>query len=209
MDKLYSFSYENELYKLSITRKYLEILFKLDSATYVYLNRINLEGNISLGNFGLLEQLFNGEYLTSDGLLININYDSYEIKITFLDDGSYLLSKGDGSIELLNNGYLDFFWDDRDFHIKPNVYTNNVFYDFFYDNCSYETKKPFKRISNPAVITGIFEMNETITFFDDFFIGEFIGINNRYNILKDGRDDEILSPLYHNYNKNNLDSLWT
>lgn len=205
MDK-YSFKYITSTYELIISRKYVEIFFILDQNAYVLINRISLERNITFGDLALIEQLINGDYLTHDGLLISINDNTYEIKITFLEDNSYVISKGDGKIELLNNGFLDFYDDDRDFILSPAKYKKKLFSANFNDYMRFNYIK-YYNIDENAEISYNFSM-DTISFFDEFFSGELIGINNKYRILEDNYDKKVLIPLYNDITINNLDDLF-
>lgn len=204
---IYSFKYESENTVLKINRKLIEIQFKSDLGSLVYINRIDYTKNITIGS-PVLELLSNGDYLTSDGIQININDSDLVTTITYLEDNSYLESRCDGSIELQNNGILNFFDDDRDLKLSPNVYKKRLFISDFIDSYSF-SHLSYKRLEkNDNVICAM--NTNVVSFGEEKSFGELIGINNQYNIVRDskGSTDDYLIPFVPDYNRNNLSDLF-
>jgi hypothetical protein len=204
---IYSFKYESENTLLRINRKLIEIQFKSDYGSLVYINRIDYTKNITIGS-PVLELLTNGDYLTSDGIQININGSNLTTQITYLEDGSYLESRGDGSIELQNNGILNFFDDDRDLKLSPNVYKKRLFLSDFVDNYSF-SHLSYIRLTNNSTVSGIINTN-VVSFGEEKSFGEVMGINNQYNIVRDssGSTEDYLIPFVPDYNRNNLSEMF-
>lgn len=200
---IYSFKYESENTILKINRKLIEIQFKSDFGSLVYINRIDNTRNITIGS-PVLELISNGDYLTSDGIQININDTELTTTITYLEDNSYLKSKCDGSIELQNNGILNFFDDDRDLKLSPNVYKKRLFLSNFMDNYTF-SHLGYKKLEENDTISSFINTN-VVSFGEEIGFGELIGINNQYNIIRDSND--YLIPFVPDYNRNNLSNLF-
>lgn len=202
---IYSFYYNTNIFELKINRNTIEFYFPNFPDSYIYINRIDLKYNITDGTSPALEILPNGDFLTSDGYQINISPDNYQVTITLLEDSSSLISYGDGTILLTNNGALDYNDDDRDLNLRPYIFTKSLFLTFFYDLMKFSYQKSVQLDDNSNITTTM-EM-ENIVMFEGQFYGEFIGVNNKYNILSESR--EPLIPLYADYTINNLDSIFT
>lgn len=200
---IYSFKYESENTILKINRKLIEIQFKSDFGSLVYINRIDNTRNITIGS-PVLELISNGDYLTSDGIQININDTELTTTIIYLEDNSYLKSKCDGSIELQNNGILNFFDDDRDLKLSPNVYKKRLFLSNFMDNYTF-SHLGYKKLEENDTISSFINTN-VVSFGEEIGFGELIGINNQYNIIRDSND--YLIPFVPDYNRNNLSNLF-
>lgn len=204
---IYSFKYESENTILRINRKLIEIQFKSDSGSLVYINRIDYTKNITIGS-PVLELLSNGDYLTSDGIQININDSELITTITYLEDNSYLESRCDGSIELQNNGILNFFDDDRDLKLSPNVYKKRLFISDFIDGYSFSHLR-YRRLGENDTVAGTMNTN-VVSFGEEKSFGELIGINNQYNIVRDsnGSTEDYLVPFVPDYSRNNLSDMF-
>lgn len=206
--KIYSFKYRTNLYDLSITGRLIKIDFFSDPLTRVYINRINYIHNIAINdNNALIELMEDGSYLICDGVSLILDLNNYNTKIIFLEDGSYLDIYSDGLILLTNNGYLSFYDNDNDLKLSTRKLTRNIFEDYFNDKYSFSINKS-KKINDGAIMTSQFIV-ENITPYSDVVIGEYIGINNKYQILSDNFSLPIqLFPLYANIEHNNLDNIF-
>lgn len=204
---IYSFKYESENTLLRINRKLIEIRFKSDFGSLIYINRIDYTKNITIGS-PVLELLSNGDYLTSDGIQININELELVTTITYLEDGSYLESRSDGSIEFQNNGILNFFDDDRDLKLSPNIYKKKLFISDFTDNYTFSYLR-YRRLEEEDTVAGAININ-VVSFREEKSFGELIGINNQYNIVRDSRGsvDDYLIPFVPDYSRNNLSDMF-
>lgn len=212
MDKIiYSFKYNTEIFNLLIDRQKIYIEFTVDLSSSVRINRINMQSTVFISpNSVVIEEMESGEYLTSDGLLINIDYNSYEVLLTFIEEGFSLRTKSDGSIILsLDEGFI-YYGDDRDLILRPKVLKIKNFENYFLDGFQYTLTKSRSLADGDNITSSFFMENVEPTL--GAVIGEFIGISNKYNIVIDDNNIgeiplSILIPDY-NYKNNNLDSIF-
>lgn len=206
--KIYSFNYNTNIYTLSITERVIRIDFPEDPVTRVYINRINYIYNVNINpNNALMELMEDGSYLISDGVSLIIDPENYNTKIIFLEDGSNLDIFGDSSILLTNNGNLSFYDNDNDLKLFTTEITNNLFEDYFSDKYSFTVSKS-KKIVDGATMTSSFIV-ENIVPYQDVVIGEYIGVNNKYQILSDNFSLPIqILPLMADTEYNNLSNIF-
>jgi len=213
MDKtIYSFKYNSEIFNLLIDRQKILVEFPIDLSSTVRINRINMQSTVYItpGNI-VIEEMESGEYLTADGLLININLDSYEVLLTFIEEGFSLLTKCDGSIILTLEDDFIYYGDDRDLTLRPKELKIVNFENYFLDSFKYSINKS-RLLSDGNTINSTFIIKNVEPSMA-VGIGEFIGTNNKYNIVVDGEIAEeepisIVIPDY-NYKNNNLDTIFS
>jgi hypothetical protein len=213
MDKtIYSFKYNSEIFNLLIDRQKILVEFPIDLSSTVRINRINMQSTVYITPSNIvIEEMESGEYLTADGLLININLDSYEVLLTFIEEGFSLLTKCDGSIILTLEDDFIYYGDDRDLTLRPKELKIVNFENYFLDSFKYSINKS-RLLSDGNTINSTFIIKNVEPSMA-VGIGEFIGTNNKYNIVVDGEIAEeepisIVIPDY-NYKNNNLDTIFS
>lgn len=206
MDKIiYSFSYQSENTKVVINRKFIEIRFLWDYSSLVYINRINQVHNVIIAS-PVLERLEDNSLLTADGINIIINKEKIETEIRFLEDDSYLISRGDGSILFRNNGQLLFNDDDRDLKLQPNVIRRKELYSYYREQYEFDYLR-FKSLAG-GIVNSTANIN-LLKVIEEIGAAEAIGEGGQYNIVVDSElSQEVLIPLVADYSYNNLDTIF-